>query len=495
MTKSFKKPKKYTHNIVVIGAGAAGLVTSYISAALKAKVALIEKNKMGGDCLNYGCVPSKALIRSAKVVHQIQNAKKYGIHTAQCEFEFKDIMSRVHKIIKAIEPHDSVERYSRLGVECIEGAAKIISPYEVEVNGKILTTKAIVVATGAAPIVPKITGLEDIEYLTSDNLWELTELPKNLLVLGGGPIGCELAQSFNRLGSKVTLLENSDTIMAREDQDVSAEITKKFQAEGIKLLTGYNTKSFQKTESGGTLIAKKNGEQKEIHFDKVLISVGRRARVTGFGLEDLGVELNKNGTVKVDDYLATNYKNIFVCGDVAGPYQFTHVAAHQAYYAAVNGLFLLLTRWAAPFAGKSVKAHYSVIPWATYTDPEVATVGLTEKTALAHKIPYELTKYGIDDLDRAIADDEAYGFVKVLTEPKSDKILGATIVGQHASDMIGEFICAMRFGFGLKSIMGTIHIYPTMSEANKYAAGAWSQARKPLGLLNILEKLHAWRRN
>lgn len=485
-----------SYNIVVIGAGAAGLVTSYISAALKAKVALIEKNKMGGDCLNYGCVPSKALIRSAKVIQQMREAQKYGIKSVNFDFDFQDIMSRVHKVIQAVEPHDSVDRYTRLGVECIHGEAKIVSPREMKVGDRVLRTRSIVVATGASPSMPKIKGAEEVPYLTSDTLWDLKTLPNKLLVLGSGPIGCELAQAFQRLGSNVTLVERAPRIMNREDEDVSAEISQRFKNEGIQILTNCQANEFRKSPSGGTFsyTLGDSAEVKSLDFEYVLYAIGRQPRISGFGLEELGITLNPNNTVAVDDFLATNFKNIFVCGDVAGPYQLTHVAAHQAYYAAINGLFSPFTRWLAPIAGRAVKAHYSVIPWATYTDPEVATVGLSEQVAQEKNIPYEITKYGIDDLDRAIADSEAHGFVKVLTRPGTDKILGATIVGQHASDMIGEFICAMRFGFGLNAIMGTIHIYPTMSEANKYAAGVWKQARKPEGALKLLEKFHAWRR-
>lgn len=488
------KPKKYDYNIIVIGAGSAGLVTSYIAATLNAKVALIEKHKMGGDCLNTGCVPSKAIIRTAKMFAFAKRATDFGLNSMTIDYDFKKVMDRVHNVIKKIEPHDSIERYTKLGVECITGEAKIKSQYEVEVNGKVLTTRAIVVATGARPFVPPIPGIKDVEILTSDNIWKITEQPKKLAVLGGGPIGAELAQSFQRMGTQVSLIEMSDRILPREDADVAHEVQQKFTKEGMNILAGHKATSFKNVDGGIQIGLEKDGQPTTQVFDKVLMAIGRRANVTGFGLEELGVKLRKNQTIECDDFLRTNYKNIFVCGDVTGPYQFTHMAAHHAYYAAVNSLFRPFVGFIPPPFNKSLKVDYSVVPWATYTDPEIATVGETETSAKSKNISYEITKYGIDDLDRAIADSEDHGFVKVLTKPGTDKILGATIVGNHASDMIIEFIQAMKQGFGLNAIMGTIHIYPTMSESNKFLAGQWKQKRKPEKALNILKTFFKWRR-
>ena len=471
----------YDYNIIVIGGGSAGLVSSYIAAAVKAKVALIEKHKMGGDCLNTGCVPSKALLRSAKMLSYAKRAKEFGFKKADIEFDFKDVMQRVQSVIKAIEPHDSRERYTKLGVDCIEGAAKITSPHSVEVNGKTLTARSIIVATGARPMVPPIPGLDKIDYLTSDNVWELKELPKKLVVLGGGPIGSEMAQAFARLGAEVTLVEMAPQILIREDEEVIKLVTEKFTKEGIKVLANHKAKEFK----GNTLVCEYEGKDVEVAFDKVIVALGRAANTSGFGLEELGVELRGNKTIEANPFLQTNIPSIYVCGDVTGPYQFTHTAAHQAWYASVNALF-------APF--KKFKADYSVIPWATFTDPEVARVGLNEKDAKEKNIPYEVTTYGIDDLDRAIADSEAHGFVKVLTVPNKDKILGVTIVGTHAGDLIAEYILAMKHGIGLNKILGTIHIYPTLAEANKYAAGEWKRAHVPAFAMKILEKFHAWRR-
>ncbi len=480
--KPFKKPKSFDYNMMVIGAGSAGLVTAYISAAVKAKVALVEKNKMGGDCLNTGCVPSKALIKSAKFVHSIKESQKYGIKEASCDFDFQEIMGRVHHVIEKIEPHDSIERYEGLGVECITGAAKILSPWEVEVNGKTYTTKNITIATGASPFVPSIPGIEDVSVLTSENLWELKELPEKLVILGGGPIGLEMAQSFQRLGSHVTLVEMAEHVMAAEDVDVSEFVKKRLEDEGVQILTKHKAIEFK----GKTLITETpNQEKREISFDQVIVAVGRRANVKGFGLEEMGITLRNNGTIEANDFLQTNYPNIFVCGDVTGPYQLTHTASHQAWYCAVNGLFGRF---------KKFSTDYSVIPWATYTDPEVATVGRNEKALQKDGVEYDVTKYGIDDLDRAIADSSDYGFVKVLTAKGKDKILGATIVGVNASDLLLEFISAMKQGYGLNAILGTIHPYPTMGEANKFAAGNWKRANKPDGLLEWVKKFHDWER-
>jgi pyruvate/2-oxoglutarate dehydrogenase complex dihydrolipoamide dehydrogenase (E3) component/uncharacterized membrane protein YdjX (TVP38/TMEM64 family) len=483
------RPARFDRNLVVIGAGSAGLVSAYIGAAVKAKVTLVEKHRMGGDCLNTGCVPSKALIRTARLLDQIRRSKRYGIRAATAEFDFADAMERVQRVVKSVEPHDSVERYTKLGVECLQGEAKITSPWTVDVKSpagnRVLTTRAIVIAAGARPFVPPITGIESTGYLTSDTVWELRELPKRLVVLGGGPIGCELAQCFARLGSRVTQVEMLPRILIREDPEVSQMVAERFKAEGIDVLTGHKAKAFRVEGGEKVLVAENDGREMRIPFDRLLVAVGRIANTGGYGLEDLGIPLTKARTIETDEFLRTIYPNITACGDVAGPYQFTHTASHQAWYAAVNALFGGL---------KKYRADYSVIPWATFTDPEVARVGLNEIEADEKKIPYEITLYGLDDLDRAIADSSAHGLVKVLTVPGGDKVLGATIVGEHAGELIVEFIAAMRHGFGLNKILGTIHIYPTFAEANKYAAGAWKRAHAPQGLLKWVEKYHAWMR-
>ncbi|MGQ7843508.1 FAD-dependent oxidoreductase [Granulosicoccus sp. 3-233] len=481
----YTRPEKFDNDIVVLGAGSGGLVTSYIGAVVKAKVTLIEKHKMGGDCLNTGCVPSKALIRSGKLMHNINHSDKYGVHNASGEIDFPRTMQRIHEVIAKIEPHDSVERYTGLGVNVIEGEGRITSPWTVEVNGQTLTTRNIVIATGGSPFVPPIPGLDQVDYLTSDNLWELKTQPKRLVVLGGGPIGSELTQAFRRLGSEVTQVEREGQIMGREDADVAEMVRQRFVAEGIQVMVNTNAVGVEVNGEDKQLVCEQDGKTIKVPFDEIIVAVGRKANTQGFGLEELGVTLTDRGTVAVNDYLQSDFPNIYAVGDVAGPYQFTHVAAHQAWYAAVNGLFGMF---------KKFSVDYRVIPWATFTDPEVARVGLNETDAKEKGIPYELTTYGIDDLDRAIADSSDYGVVKVLTKPGKDKILGVTIVGEHAGDLIAEYVLAMKHGLGLNKILGTIHIYPTLSESNKYAAGEWKRAHQPHKVLEWVEKFHAWRR-
>jgi pyruvate/2-oxoglutarate dehydrogenase complex dihydrolipoamide dehydrogenase (E3) component/uncharacterized membrane protein YdjX (TVP38/TMEM64 family) len=485
----YRKPKSFDRNLIVIGAGSAGLVTSYIAAAVKAKVTLIEKHQMGGDCLNTGCVPSKALIRSAKFASHLDRATEFGFEAVTGKPNFAKVMERVQQIVQAVEPHDSIERYSGLGVECIKGEGRILDPWTVQVNGQKLTAKAIVIATGARPFVPPIPGLSEIDYLTSDNLWSLRELPKRLVVLGGGPIGCELTQAFSRLGSQVTQVEMLPRIMIREDVEISQRVQQRFEAEGIHVRVNTKAKHVAVENGEQFLVCESNGQDEHIAFDKILVAVGRIANLKGFGLEELGVKVGK--TVEVNEFLQTNFPNIYACGDVAGPYQFTHTAAHMAWYASVNALFAPLLG----LRGGKFKVDYSVIPWATFTEPEVARVGLNELDAKEKNIPYEVTTFDLEELDRAIADGEAHGVVKVLTVPGKDKILGVTIAGEHAGDLIAEYVLAMRHGIGLNKILGTIHIYPTLAEANKYAAGQWKQAHKPEGALRFLEKLHTWMRN
>ena len=482
----WKKPKRFDRNLVVIGAGSGGLVSAYIAAAVKANVTLIEKHKMGGDCLNTGCVPSKALIRSAKFAHELKKAENLGFKSVAGEVDFAAVMQRIQHVVSTIEPHDSIDRYTKLGVEVIEGDARITSPWTVEVNGKTLSTRSIIVATGARPLIPKIEGIELITPLTSDNIWALREQPKRLLVLGGGPIGCELAQAFQRLGSAVTQVEMVERLLIREDVDASDLVMTSLRADGVDLRLQHKAIRFEVIEGNQQLICLNLADNSEVKipFDQVLLALGRVANVKGFGAEELALEVRGNGTLSTNEYLATRFPNIFAVGDVTGPYQFTHTSAHQAWYAAVNGLF---------GSFKQFKVDYRVIPWATFTDPEVARVGLNEQEAKSQDIAYEVTRFGIDDLDRAIADGAAYGYVKVLTEPGKDRILGATIVGQHAGDLITEYVAAMKHGYGMNKILGTIHIYPTLAEANKYAAGEWKRAHAPIGALRWLSKFHRWR--
>lgn len=475
--------EKFDRNLIVIGAGSGGLVAALIAAAVNAKVTLIEKHKMGGDCLNTGCVPSKALIKSAKIASLIKRSDEFGIQVTSANIDFAAVMERVQSIIKKIEPHDSVERFESLGVECIQGEAQLTSATSVSINGTTLSAKNIIIATGAEPFIPPIKGIENINYLTSDNLWDIRKQPERLLVLGGGPIGCELSQAFARLGSKVIQVEMAPRIMMREDEDVSALITEKFLSEGIDVRSGHKAKEFITKDKQNILICENNGQDVEIEFDTLLVAVGRKANTSGFGLQELGIELNPQGTIKVNEYLQSSIPTIYACGDVAGPYQFTHTASHQAWYASVNSLFGRFKRF---------KADYSVIPWATFTDPEVARVGLNEQDAKQQNIAYETSLYNLDDLDRALTESETEGFVKVLTVPGKDKILGATIVGDHAGELITEYVTAMKNKTGLNKLLATIHIYPTLSEANKFTAGIWKKAHAPEFILNLVKKYHQW---
>jgi len=488
-TSKWHKPTHFDTNLVVIGAGSGGLVSAYIAAAVKAKVVLVEKHQMGGDCLNTGCVPSKALIRSARLAQEMRDADTYGLTAHAPEVDFKRVMQRVHEVIKAIEPHDSVERYTQLGVDVRQGTARLISPWEVEITlntgeHQRVTARSIILATGAEPFIPDLPGLDLIPYLTSDNLWQLEELPKRLVVLGGGPIGCELAQAFQRLGSEVTQVERGQGLLAREDEDASAFVMEKFRQEGIDLKLKHQALRVELEGQQGYLVALDgSGHEVRLAFDRLLIAVGRKPRLTGYGLEALGLLPESGHTLDANAYLQTLHPNIFACGDLVGPYQFTHAASHQAWHATVNALFGSVKRFAV---------DYRYLPWATFTDPEVARVGLNEQEAKAQGIAYEVTRYGIDDLDRAIADSQAYGFVKVLTVPGRDTLLGVTLVGPHAGDLIAEFVLAMKHGLGLNKLLGTIHIYPTLTEANKFAAGNWKKAHAPQRLLRWLEKYHRW---
>ena len=482
----WQKPKSFDRNLVVIGAGSGGLVSAYIAAAVKAEVSLIEKHAMGGDCLNTGCVPSKALIRSARLAAEIKRAAALGFTNASATVDFARVMDRVQRVIKDIEPHDSIERYTDLGVDVIQGAARISSPWSVEVEGRTLTTRNIIIAAGGRPVMPPIPGLEAAPAYTSETLWDLREQPRRLLVLGGGPIGCELAQAFQRLGSQVIQVERGERLLPREDTDASELVGLALRSDGVDLRLGHEAERFEQNEQGHVLLARNtsNEEWVSINFDAVLVAVGRQANTMGYGAEELGLKLRENGTLDTNEYLATRFPNIYAVGDVTGPYQFTHAAAHQAWYAAVNALFGGFKRF---------KVDYRVLPHVTFTEPEVARVGLSETEASEQAIECEVTRYGIDDLDRAIADEAAEGYVKVLTVPGKDRILGVTIVGAHAGELIAEYVLAMKQGLGLNKVLGTIHSYPTFSEANKYAAGEWKRAHAPEKLLNWVQRWHRWR--
>lgn len=486
----WQRPKTFDRNLIVIGAGAGGLVSAYIGATVKAKVTLIEEHQMGGDCLNTGCVPSKALIRSARLAKELRRAKEFGIDNASGQVNFSAIMARVQQVIHDIEPHDSAQRYQGMGVDVVKGRATLVSPWEVQItlpdgSQQQLTSKKIILATGAAPIVPNLPGLKEAGVLTSETVWQLSTLPRRLVVLGGGPIGCELAQSFARLGSQVSLVETGPVLLAREDTDASALVAQALCNDGVTVLTGHEALRVAHDEHGKRLIVRRNGQEHELAFDEILCAVGRAARVSGFGLEALGITLTERKTIATNALQQTSLPTIYAVGDAAGPLQLTHAAAHQAWFAAVNALF---DRF------KTFRNQHAVIPWTTFTDPEVARVGLSETEANKQGISVEVTRYGIDDLDRAITDGAARGFVKVLTRPGSDKILGVTIVGEHAGELLAEFVLAMKHGLGLNKILGTVHTYPTWAEANKYAAGEWRKAHAPQWLMPWLERYHTWER-
>ncbi len=483
--RPFTKPSHFDTNLVVIGAGAAGLVSAYIAAAVKARVTLIEREKMGGDCLNTGCVPSKALISAARTTKTIQQAHLLGFPEVSGVPDFASVMRKVDAAIKDIEPHDSVARYSELGVDCLVGDARIVSPWEVQIGEKIISARSIIIAAGASPKVPDIPGLEMIDYYTSETLWGIQAAPKKLLVMGGGPIGCELAQAFARLGSQVTLIGRADQLLPREDAPVAEIISHSLKADNVVVLTSTEIESF--TVQGDDKLAHWraiSGETGEVVFDQLLIAVGREARTKQFS--DLDLSVNANGTLAVNEFLQTRFPNIYACGDLVGPYQFTHAASHQAWYAAVNALF---------GAFKKFKVDYRVIPRVTYTSPEVASVGVSLSEAQDQGMAHEVTRYDLTDSDRAITEAQTTGFVQVITKEGTDKILGVTVVAEHAGEMLPEWVLAMKYGLGLNKILGTIHAYPTWNEANKAAAGVWKKNHAPATVLRWLERYHRWLRS
>lgn len=481
----FHRPNKFDYNIIVIGGGAAGLVTSYIGSSLKAKVLLIEEDSMGGDCLNTGCVPSKSLINTADFLQKIRLHTQYGIAAATSDFSFTEVMDRVNSSVKKIEPHDSIERYTKLGVNCLVGRAKILDPFRVEVRGETFTTRNIVIATGAKPMIPSIPGLSKIPHYTSDTIWTLRKQPKHLLVVGGGPIGCELGQAFRRLGTTVTIAERDSRILAKEEPEASTLIGTQLLAEGVHLMLNHELTEITCTADCSQAILQGPNGKAPITCDAILFATGRRANTEGLGLQELGVELRQDGTIDTDEYLRTKYPNILACGDVTGPYQLTHVSAHQAWYSSINALF-------QPF--KKYMTDYRVIPRVTFTDPQIAQVGMTSSEAKERLPAFDTFSFPLNELDRAIIDNETNGFIQVLTKQETDHILGVTIVGAHAGEYLSEFTLAMKHNIGLKKILETIHPYPTFSEANKYIAGAWRQATKPAKVLHWLQRFHAWRR-
>lgn len=489
MAERWKKPKRFDRNLIVIGAGSAGLVSAYIAALAKAEVSLVEAHAMGGDCLNTGCVPSKALLHCARLAHSANDGARYGVNVSDVSVDFPAVMRQVRLAIQMIEPHDSVERFTGLGVDCIKGYARFVDPWTVDIaraDGKTqrLSAKSFILATGAAPVIPELPGIEHSGYLTSETLWDAmakrATVPSRMIILGGGPIGCELAQAFQRLGAQVTIVEMAERLLLKEDEQAALLIAQTLWEEKVTLLTGHRAVRF---ENGRNLVVQGPDGERTLEYDELVIAVGRKPRVAGFGLEELG--LVKDGRLKTDDKLRTDMPHILCAGDVAGNQQLTHGASHEAWYATVNAL-------ARPF--KSYRADYRVLPRITYTDPEVASVGLTEAEAKAAGIAFDVTRYDLDDLDRAIAEGKLRGFVKILTAKGSDQIVGATIVGAHAGDMLTEITFAMKHKMGLRKIMQVVHPYPTWSEANKYAAGQYGLARQPAALQKWAERWFRWQR-
>jgi pyruvate/2-oxoglutarate dehydrogenase complex dihydrolipoamide dehydrogenase (E3) component/uncharacterized membrane protein YdjX (TVP38/TMEM64 family) len=482
--RGYPKPPVFDANLIVIGAGSGGLVAAYLGAALKARTVLIERDRMGGDCLNTGCVPSKTMLHSARIAALMRRGSEFGLACVAPEVDFSSVMARVRKAIATIEPHDSVARYSSLGVECIAGQARLLSPYEVEVAGRRITAPNIILATGGKPRIPDLPGLAKAPFVTSDTVWSLDQIPQRLLVLGGGPIGCELAQAFARLGSKVALVTRNSRLLPREDPDASALITEQFHGEGIKLFLSHQPLRIEDAADGWSLVCLHDRSEERVPFDRLLLAVGRQARTDGLGLENLPIGRGADGSIIVDEYLRTDLPNVYAVGDVIGHYHHTHTASHQAYFAVTNALFAPLKR---------SRVDYSAVPWVIFTDPEVAHLGLNEREASERQIRYEVTRYDLSDSDRAIAAGATLGFVKVLTEPGRDRILGATIVGEQAGELIAEFGLAMRHGLGLSKVLATIHVYPTLSEANKAVAGIWRRTHTSPRLLEWLARFHRWR--
>ncbi len=476
---AWPRPKRFDVNLVVIGAGSAGLVAAYVAAAARARVALIEERRMGGDCLNTGCVPSKALIRAARLAHEGADAARFGL-AGRLEPDFAAVMARVRTVVAEVAPHDSAERYRGLGAEVIEGRATVVDPWTVDVDGRRLTARRIVVATGAEPVLPPVPGLADVKPLTSETVWDLTERPARLLVVGGGAIGCELAQSFARLGSAVTMVEGAPRVLPREDEEVSAAMRQALKADGVAVFEGVAVAAFARADGAfrATL-----ADGRPIPFDRVLVAVGRRPRTRGFGLEALG--LLDDGRLVVDGRLRTRLPTIYAAGDVVGKLQFTHAAGQYGARAALNALLAPLGR---------AKAGLPAFPFVVYTDPEIARVGLNETEASERGVRYEVTRHALSEFDRAIVDGATGGFVKVLTVPGKDRILGATIVGAHAGDVLGEFTLAMRHGLGLKAIFATIHSYPGWGDAARATAAEWRRAHTPAWTLQLAERLFRWLR-
>ena len=465
---------KEIYNVIVIGAGTAGLVAAAGTAALGGRVALVERNLMGGDCLNFGCVPSKALISSARLIQQIRESEKWGLDRQQPQFVFEKVFERMRARRAKISPNDSQERFESLGVNVFRGEARFVSPHEVEVNGQKLRAKNFVIATGSRAVIPKIEGIDDVPYFTNETVFDqLNEKPESMIVLGGGPIGCELAQTFRRLGVQLTIVQRGDQLLPREDRDVAEFLERRLINEGVRIIKHADARSVATSDAGKVavqLLDRQSGRLAERTFfaDALLVAIGRNPNLQSLDLKSAGVDVNEAGLC-VNDYLQTSQRHIYGVGDVIGPFLFTHMADAQARVVVRNIL--------VPFQFLRQKMDYSVVPWCTYVDPEIAHVGLAEKEAKQKNVDYDLFVVPLEDVDRAVVESEDAGFAKVLTAKGSDKILGATIVAPHAGDLLHEFVVAMKANVGLGKISSIIHAYPTFAELARKAGDKYNKSR------------------
>jgi pyruvate/2-oxoglutarate dehydrogenase complex dihydrolipoamide dehydrogenase (E3) component len=477
---------------VVIGAGTAGLITAVIAASLGAKVALIEKHLMGGDCLNVGCVPSKGIIRAARAWADLRNAAEFGLHIpAGVKYDFGAAMARMRKLRARISHNDSAQRYSRLGVDVYIGSGRFTGPDSIQVEGpagnRTLSFVKAAICTGARASASQIPGLQEAGYLTNETVFSLTELPPRLAVIGAGPVGCELAQSFARFGSQVNLIEAQHGIMPNEDRDAAQIVEQQMVKDGVQLLCCGKDLKVSKVVGGKRLTVDSHGRQYDVVVDEILVGVGRTPNVEELGLEAIGVEFDKNG-VKVNGRLQTSNPRIFAAGDVCSRHKFTHAADAMAQIVIQNALF------PHPFGLGYASVDSLIMPWCTFTAPEVAHVGMYEKDAKEKGLEVETYTFKLEEVDRAILDGEDEGFARVHIQKGSDKILGATIVAAHAGEMISEFSVLMKAGLGAKTIAGTIHPYPTQAEVNKKVVNLWRKAHFTQATKNRLIKLFAWMR-
>jgi mercury(II) reductase len=472
------------YNLVVVGAGTAGLVTAAGAAGLGAKVALVERHLLGGDCLNVGCVPSKAIIRSSRVFADVRDAYQQGLRESNhMEIDFSAVMERMRRLRTKISTHDSARRFQDLGVDVFLGEGRFSDPQTVEVDGKKLHFKKAVIATGSRPAVPPVEGLIEAGFLTNETIFSLTEQPKRLAVIGGGPIGCELAQAFRRLGSEVVLFHNADHILNREDSHAAEILQQAFIRDGIRLILGCKTKRVERDRGNKRIHIECQGKEEAIVVDAILVGAGRTPDVEGLNLEAAGVKYDKKEGVLTNDYLQTSNPNIYAAGDITLKYKFTHTADAAARIVIQNALFGGRKKWSA-----------LTIPWTTYTDPEIAHVGLYERDAREKGIEVDTFIRPFEEVDRAVADGEEEGFVKVHVKKGTDKILGATIVARHAGEMISEITLAMVGNMGLKTLAGVIHTYPTQAEAIKHVADAYNRTRLTPFVKKLFSRWLAWRR-